>query len=207
MLHTKFQGHRSAFWFRRRRFLKVFTIYWHGAHLGQVTWTVWTYFRSPVPRRLHMKFGFNWPSDFRGDVWKYWQHTHAVTPTPTHIRRTQAYLYYKLTIEPKGSGELKILTLIIWPKSEVSGLWNIGQEVMALVYTAGLTEIYPHMKYQLATINRSWDSTLAKNLNLDNLAKVWSQWTMKYRSGGHGSCISSWSHRDTSSYEISTCYH
>ena len=45
----------------------------------------------------------------------------------------------------------KILTLIIWPKFEVSGPWNIGQEVMALVY----------------------------------------------------SC---WSHRDTSSYEIST-YH
>ena len=27
-------------------------------------------------------------------------------------------------------------------------------------------EIYPQMKYQLPTINRSWDSTLAKNLNL-----------------------------------------
>ena len=46
----------------------------------------------------------------------------------------------------------KILTLIIWPNSEVSGPWNIGHEVMALVY----------------------------------------------------SC---WSYRDTSSYEISTCYH
>ena len=35
---------------------------------------------------------------------------------------------------------------------------------------AGLIEIHPHMKYQLATgssaINRSWDSTLDKNLNL-----------------------------------------
>ena len=26
----------------------------------------------------------------------------------THIRTTEAYLYYKLTNEPKGSGELKI---------------------------------------------------------------------------------------------------
>ena len=46
-----------------------------------------------------MKFGFNRPSGFRGeDVWKCW-HT-------THIHTTEAYLYYKLTNEPKGSGEL-----------------------------------------------------------------------------------------------------
>ena len=32
MLHTKF--HESACWFRRRRFLKGFTIYGHGGHLG-----------------------------------------------------------------------------------------------------------------------------------------------------------------------------
>ena len=66
----------------------------------------------------------------------------------------------------------KILTMENQPKSEVSRQWNIGQ-VMALVYIpAGLIEIHPDMKYQLATINRSWDSTLDKNLNLDNLAKV-----------------------------------
>ena len=108
----------------------------------------------------------------------------------------------------------KILTLIIWPKSEVSGPWNINHEAMALVYScwshrdtligleilpwiqtltmmiwpkssqwtvksrswllyipAGLIEIHPHMKHQLATINRSWDSTLDTNLNHDNLAK------------------------------------
>ena len=54
---------------------------------------------------------------------------------------------------------------------------------------AGLVTIHPHMKCQLGTINRSLDSTLDKNLNLDNLAKVQRQWTMQYRSGGHGSCI------------------
>ena len=35
-----------------------------------------------------------------------------------------------------------------------------------LYIPAGLIEIHIHMKYQLATINRSWDSTLDKNVNL-----------------------------------------
>ena len=35
-----------------------------------------------------------------------------------------------------------------------------------LYILAGLIKIYPHMKYQLATVNRSWESTLAKTLNL-----------------------------------------
>ena len=43
----------------------------HGGHLGHVTWTIYINFRSPFPRRLHIKFGFDWPSGFRGeDVWK-----------------------------------------------------------------------------------------------------------------------------------------
>ena len=51
-----------------------------------MTRTVWTNFRSPVPRRLHMKFGFNRHSGFRWeDVWKCWH---------THIRTTEAYLYF-----------------------------------------------------------------------------------------------------------------
>ena len=52
---------------KRRRFFKVFTIYWHGGHLGHVTWTIYINFRSPFPRRLHIKFGFDWPSGFRGE--------------------------------------------------------------------------------------------------------------------------------------------
>ena len=73
MLHIKFQGYRP---FGSGDDFKVFTIYGHGGHLGHVTWTIWTNFRFPVPRRLHMKFGFNRLSGFRGDVWKYW-HTHS----------------------------------------------------------------------------------------------------------------------------------
>ena len=85
----------SASYFRRRRFFKVFTIYGHGCNLGHVTWTIWTNFRSPILRRLYMKFGFNRPSGFKAeDVWKCW-HTHN-----THIQTTEAYLSCNLTTEP-----------------------------------------------------------------------------------------------------------
>ena len=67
MLHTKFLGNRPA-GPGEEYFFKVFTIYGHGGHLGHVTWTIYTNFRSPFPRRLHIKFGFDWPSGFRGDV-------------------------------------------------------------------------------------------------------------------------------------------
>ena len=43
------------------------------AILGHVTQTPRTNFRSPDPWRLHMKFGFNWPSGFEEeDLWKWW---------------------------------------------------------------------------------------------------------------------------------------
>ena len=78
MLHTKFQGHRP-FRSGEEDFLKVFTIYGHDGHLGHVTKTVWTNFRSLVLRRFHVKSGFNRPSGFRGeDVWKWW-HTYIHT--------------------------------------------------------------------------------------------------------------------------------
>ena len=47
----------SAFWFRRRKFFKVLP------YMGMAA-IVWTNFRSPIPWRLHMKFGFNRPSGF-----------------------------------------------------------------------------------------------------------------------------------------------
>ena len=45
-------------------FLRVFTIYGRGGHLGQLTRMPRTYVRFPYPRRLHTKFGFDWPSGF-----------------------------------------------------------------------------------------------------------------------------------------------
>ena len=70
MLHTKFRENRPAgsgeedFW--RRRFSKGFNhmIYGRGGHLGHVTQMPRTKFRSPFPRRLHIKFGFDRPSGF-----------------------------------------------------------------------------------------------------------------------------------------------
>ena len=58
MLHIKFRENRPA------GFCRVLTIYGHGGHLGHVTRMPRTKYRSPYPRRLHIKFGFDWPSGF-----------------------------------------------------------------------------------------------------------------------------------------------
>ena len=63
MLHTKFRGNRPAG--SGEDFQRVFTIYGRGSHLGHVTCVPRTNFRSPYPRRLHLKFGFDWASVFR----------------------------------------------------------------------------------------------------------------------------------------------
>ena len=92
MLHTKVQGPRS-FGSGEEGFWRVFTIYGRGGHLGYVTQMPRTNFCSPDPWRLHMKFGFDWFSGFgEEDHWKWWTDNGAC-------------LYYKLTNEPKGSGE------------------------------------------------------------------------------------------------------
>ena len=66
MLHTKFCENLPA-GSGEEDFRRVFTIYGHGGHLGHVTWTIYTNFRSPFPRRLHIKFGFDWSGSFRGE--------------------------------------------------------------------------------------------------------------------------------------------
>ena len=100
MLHTKFQNHRPsgsdatyqvswklAHWLWRRRFLNVFAIYSPGGHLGHVTLTIYINFHSPFPRMLHMKFGFDWPSGFREDVFFLIQFYVPFKIISAHMRR------------------------------------------------------------------------------------------------------------------------
>ena len=63
MLHNKFRENRPA-GSGEEDFLRVFTIYGRDSHLGHVTQMPRTNFRSPYPRRLHIKFGFDRPSGF-----------------------------------------------------------------------------------------------------------------------------------------------
>ena len=58
---TMFRGNRPTVSGEEDFFL-VFTIYGHGGHLGHVTRVPRINFRSPYPKRLHIKFGFDWPS-------------------------------------------------------------------------------------------------------------------------------------------------
>ena len=66
MLHAKFRGNLTIG--SEEDFLRNFTIYGCGGHLGHVTPMPRINFRSPSPRRLHIKFGFDWPSGFGEDV-------------------------------------------------------------------------------------------------------------------------------------------
>ena len=50
-----------------KKMFKAFAIYSHGGHLGHVTRTIYINFHSPFLKMLHMKFGFDWPSGFRGE--------------------------------------------------------------------------------------------------------------------------------------------
>ena len=56
MLHAKFQDNRTS-GSGEEDFLKVFTIYGHGGHLGHVTCNISISFHPHFPIRIHMKFG------------------------------------------------------------------------------------------------------------------------------------------------------
>ena len=58
----------------RKDFLKIFTIYGHGGHLGQWTATIIAIFHFPAPRRLQMKSEQHWPRGSRGEVIRNSQH-------------------------------------------------------------------------------------------------------------------------------------
>ena len=62
MLHTKFHGNRPAG--SEEDFLRVFTIYGHGGHLGHVTSIMSKDFNFLVPESFHSKFASDRPSSF-----------------------------------------------------------------------------------------------------------------------------------------------
>ena len=59
MLHAKFQNRRP-----HEDFLKVFAIYSHDGLLGHVILTIYINLSSPIPRILHIQFGFDWSSGY-----------------------------------------------------------------------------------------------------------------------------------------------
>ena len=63
MLNAKFRCNQT--FSSGEDFLRDFTIYGCSGHLGHVTQMPRKNFCSPYPRRLHIKFGFDWPIDFR----------------------------------------------------------------------------------------------------------------------------------------------
>ena len=63
MLHTKFRGNWPA-GSRVEDFLRVFTIYGRGGHLGQVTSIMSSDFHFLVPESFHTKFGSDRHSSF-----------------------------------------------------------------------------------------------------------------------------------------------
>ena len=63
MLHTKFSGNLPA-GSGEEGFLRVFTIYGCGGHLGHVTSIMSTDFHFLVPESFHTKFGSDRHSSF-----------------------------------------------------------------------------------------------------------------------------------------------
>ena len=111
-----------------------------------------TNFRYRDPWRLHMKFGFDWSSGFgEEDLWKWW--------TNDNGQRTdeEAFLYYKLTNEPKSSGELK-------------SQWSMSQLSFAPVSVHLVHLLGPHLSVKYCYNVNQWstqdqDSLLVKRRN------------------------------------------
>ena len=83
-----------------KRFLKGFTIYGHDGHLDHVTWTIYTNFGSPCPRRLHIKY-----LALIGQVVSEKIFENGGRRQTTNGRRLDGYTKSS-SCEPNGSGEL-----------------------------------------------------------------------------------------------------
>ena len=62
MLHTKLRGNQPTG--SGEDFLRVFTIYRCGGHLGHVTSIMSSDFHFHIPQSFHTKFGSDWHSSF-----------------------------------------------------------------------------------------------------------------------------------------------
>ena len=60
MLHTTFNENRPAG--SGEDFIRLFTIYGHGGHLGHVTRIMLINFHFLIPESFHTKFSSEWPS-------------------------------------------------------------------------------------------------------------------------------------------------
>ena len=98
MLHTNFGGNRPT-GSGEEDFLR-FLPYMGMAAILVMTWTIYTNFRSPFLMRLHIKFGFDWPSGFREKIFENGGQM-------TDGRRLDGYTISS-PCEPNGSGELKM---------------------------------------------------------------------------------------------------
>ena len=63
MLHTKFRENRPT-GSGEEDFLRVFTIYGRGGHLGHVTSIMLINFHFLAPESFHTKFGSEWLNSF-----------------------------------------------------------------------------------------------------------------------------------------------
>ena len=75
MVHAKFEDHRTSG--SEIQFVNVLAIYAHDNH----TRGSYGQDHAPLPRRLHIKFGFNWSSSFQIRCLKINGHIHVYSRT------------------------------------------------------------------------------------------------------------------------------
>ena len=93
MLHTKFRENRSA-GSGEEDFLRVFTIYGRGSHLGHVTKMPRTKYRSPTQGGSTLNLALIGPAVSEE---KIFEHCERRTP-PTDGRTPARWVHYKLTL-------------------------------------------------------------------------------------------------------------
>ena len=127
MLHTKFRENRPA-GSGEEDFWRVFTIYGRGSHFGHVTQMPRTNFRSPYPRRLHIKFGFDRASGFGEDVWNCLQRQTNVRRTPDHECPISSPMSLRLRwANNQRNWEIPGANIYVWDKNrKISLEWEKG---------------------------------------------------------------------------------